>query len=775
MSVTIQKSTSGAIFYIQNPGESESTPYTVNDFDMIPTGDGISLSLVRKFRRTVVNDQINTSDIILKQPYTNVINGDTGIAFASYGAYRTYIETNFFRKAGGGSGGSSTWGSITGTLSSQTDLQTALDGKLSLSGGSLIGSVTSTQTPTGLTEITRLGDLELIDTVLTGCVTTASGTTATTTAGTWRISNLVYSKGTSTSTTIPAQDATLSRYVVIYGTTSNTILGVNGTLSTDPVQPDIPANTVLIDVILITATTVSVVSGGGRRGSGTVTQVIGINTNGFNWSIANSTTVPAITLRLQDATASQSGQLNSTDWNTFNNKTTLPSQTGNSGKLLSTNGSTPSWATVSNGLTPTSTTLKLGGVLTAPTTIDLSSTFHFLFSFTNGDISVNGLTIGRGGSRVAGNTALGSNALAANTGGGNNAAVGSGALQVNTNGAQNTAVGNSTLQSNIGGGGNVALGYQALNLNDSTGNNTAIGTGALSQNPSGSGNTAIGTGAGTLSTGSNNIYIGTSAGSISGTGDNKLYIDITNTSTPLIGGDFVARTLAFNGTGTITDPNSVGLLYAADYSANYTDRSLIDRGFANANYIPLTFSSTLDANILGQGLNFVLDSGTDHLRLSMGDSSLSIFGYDVTGANCSLVNAPTSFAVNASDSGSLSQAGINVQSSGDTVYSQIRFQDLGSGFQKTLFFGSNGGVGIILEDSIDNIGLVGDSDYSTNTISNNNAYTQVSATKKLINKGPQQLSTTDRLALTPTEGDQVYDLTLHKLYVYDGTTWQGAW
>jgi hypothetical protein len=156
MSVTIQKSTSGAIFYIQNPGESESTPYTVNDFDMIPTGDGISLSLVRKFRRTVVNDQINTSDIILKQPYTNVINGDTGIAFASYGAYRTYIETNFFRKAGGGSGGSSTWGSITGTLSSQTDLQTALDGKLSLSGGSLIGSVTSTQTPTGLTEITRI-------------------------------------------------------------------------------------------------------------------------------------------------------------------------------------------------------------------------------------------------------------------------------------------------------------------------------------------------------------------------------------------------------------------------------------------------------------------------------------------------------------------------------------------------------------------------------------------------------------------------------------------
>ncbi len=31
--------------------------------------------------------------------------------------------------AGGGGGGATTWGSITGTLSSQTDLQTALNGK----------------------------------------------------------------------------------------------------------------------------------------------------------------------------------------------------------------------------------------------------------------------------------------------------------------------------------------------------------------------------------------------------------------------------------------------------------------------------------------------------------------------------------------------------------------------------------------------------------------------------------------------------------------------
>jgi len=40
-------------------------------------------------------------------------------------------------------------------------------------------------------------------------------------------------------------------------------------------------------------------------------------------SIATATTTPAITLTLQNATTAQSGQLTSTDWNTFNGKTTL--------------------------------------------------------------------------------------------------------------------------------------------------------------------------------------------------------------------------------------------------------------------------------------------------------------------------------------------------------------------------------------------------------------------------------------------------------------------
>lgn len=41
----------------------------------------------------------------------------------------------------GGGGGAGTWGSITGTLSSQTDLQTALNGKLNITGGTLTGDL----------------------------------------------------------------------------------------------------------------------------------------------------------------------------------------------------------------------------------------------------------------------------------------------------------------------------------------------------------------------------------------------------------------------------------------------------------------------------------------------------------------------------------------------------------------------------------------------------------------------------------------------------------
>lgn len=80
-------------------------------------------------------------------------------------------------------------------------------------------------------------------------------------------------------------------------------------------------------------------TGGG--GGGTVTTLSIATANGFSGSVATPTTTPVITLTLQNATTGQSGQLTSTDWNTFNNKagTASPTFTGTANfAALSTSG-----------------------------------------------------------------------------------------------------------------------------------------------------------------------------------------------------------------------------------------------------------------------------------------------------------------------------------------------------------------------------------------------------------------------------------------------------
>ena len=176
------------------------------------------------------------------------------------------------------------------------------------------------------------------------------------------------------------------------------------------------------------------------------------------------------------------------------------------------------------------------------TTLSASSTLS-----VTGAGSIQGLTVGRGAGAVSTNTAVGSNALAANSTGaeitavGRNAlaantvnyatAVGANALTANTTGAANAAFGAYALSTNTTGAGNSAFGALGFGLSDSalqantTGSyNSAFGLGALAKNTTATGNTALGYQAGyTNQTGVDVVYIGYQAG-YTATGNDNTFV-----------------------------------------------------------------------------------------------------------------------------------------------------------------------------------------------------------------------------------------------------------
>jgi trimeric autotransporter adhesin len=126
-----------------------------------------------------------------------------------------------------------------------------------------------------------------------------------------------------------------------------------------------------------------------------------------------------------------------------------------------------------------------------------------------GDALINNITIGKGGSGVTGNTAVGLNALYYNLSGSHNSVLGNGGLVANTTGSYNSAFGSGALASNTTGNENLAIGYQALTLNSTGNENHALGVRALLFNSTGNANVAVGTSALSFnSNGSSNVAVG---------------------------------------------------------------------------------------------------------------------------------------------------------------------------------------------------------------------------------------------------------------------------
>ena len=173
-------------------------------------------------------------------------------------------------------------------------------------------------------------------------------------------------------------------------------------------------------------------------------------------------------------------------------------------------------------------------------------------------------------------------ALWKNTTGSENTATGYQTLRKNTTGSDNTAMGLQGLFSNTTGDDNTSLGLQALFYNTTGDNNTAVGKWALSSVVTGGNNTSLGTSAGAYTTGSGGLFLGYKAG-YNETASNKLYIANSDSSTPLIYGDFSTGALALGNDGDETGAIQIGTSGTRDITIGSANATTVVYGLRTSN------------------------------------------------------------------------------------------------------------------------------------------------------------------------------------------------
>lgn len=185
---------------------------------------------------------------------------------------------------------------------------------------------------------------------------------------------------------------------------------------------------------------------------------------------------------------------------------------------------------------------------------------------TSNDLTISGLTIGKGGGANSSNTALGFKSLESNTSGFANLASGYYTLYKNKTGYANVALGHFTLYNNVSGEFNVAAGYGALEQcttgvrnvangcfslqNLTTGfSNVSIGHAALAGLTTGFNNTAVGHLSGLdITTGTQNTILGNFTG-------NQYGLDIRELSNYLVLSDGNGNPRIYHNGTTVVIPN----------------------------------------------------------------------------------------------------------------------------------------------------------------------------------------------------------------------------
>ncbi|MDA3886755.1 MAG: hypothetical protein PF638_14280 [Candidatus Delongbacteria bacterium] len=191
----------------------------------------------------------------------------------------------------------------------------------------------------------------------------------------------------------------------------------------------------------------------------------------------------------------------------------------------------------------------------------------------------------------------------------------------NIEGMHSVYVGTQTGEMNYNGTANVFIG--SLTGKDNNSNyNTAVGGTTFYKNTSGSSNTTLGCFAGYNSiSGSRNVFLGYKAG-YNETGSDRLYIDNTDTSTPLIWGNFSNNTLRFNdNVGIGVAPNiTYGLYVKEDYRAIYGDTDTSTEAFTYGIYGDADGGTTRNVSIYGSGAS---GTGTNWAGYFLGDINVT--------------------------------------------------------------------------------------------------------------------------------------------------------
>lgn len=170
---------------------------------------------------------------------------------------------------------------------------------------------------------------------------------------------------------------------------------------------------------------------------GSVTSFAFTNGGGFTGTVTNATTTPTLSLVLQNASTSQSGQLTSTDWNTFNGKqgaiTLTTTGTSGAATFIANTLNIPQYA---------GTTYSAGTGLTLTTGTFSVNTSQNIATLSN--LTSNGLVTTSGGGGTLGVTVPGTGvltALAVNTGSAGAFVVNGGALGTPSSGVATNLTG----------------------------------------------------------------------------------------------------------------------------------------------------------------------------------------------------------------------------------------------------------------------------------------------------------------------------------------------